>query len=91
MLKPLNRHILIDLDQRTDEQKSLIVLPEDYKPEQEKHSVVQVINKSEDVKLDLWAGSKIVVDSSMIEEIVVNNTTYNVILENYVVGVLTPE
>ena len=91
MLKPLNRHILIDLDQRTDEQKSLIVLPEDYKPEQEKHSVVQVINKSEDVKLDLWTGSKIVVDSSMIEEIVVNNTTYNVILENYVVGVLTPE
>ena len=91
MLKPLNRHILIDLDQRTDEQKSLIVLPEDYKPEQERHSVVQVINKSEDVKLDLWTGSKIVVDSSMIEEIVVNNTTYNVILENYVVGVLTPE
>jgi co-chaperonin GroES (HSP10) len=91
MLKPLNRHILIDLDQRTDEQKSLIVLPEDYKPEQEKHSVVQVINKSEDVKLDLWAGNKIVVDSSMIEEIVVNNTTYNVILENYVVGVLAPE
>jgi co-chaperonin GroES (HSP10) len=91
MLKPLNRHILIDLDQRTDEQKSLIVLPEDYKPEQEKHSVVQVINKSEDVKLDLLTGSKIVVDSSMIEEIVVNNTTYNVILENYVVGVLTPE
>ena len=91
MLKPLNRHILIDIDQRTDEQKSLIVLPEDYKPEQEKHSVVQVINKSEDVKLDLWTGSKIVVDSSMIEEIVVNNTTYNVILENYVVGVLTPE
>ncbi len=91
MLKPLNRHILIDLDQRTDEQKSLIVLPEDYKPEQEKHSVVQVINKSEDVKLDLWAGNKIVVDSSLIEEIVVNNTTYNVILENYVVGVLAPE
>ena len=91
MLKPLNRHILIDLDQRTDEQKSLIVLPEDYKPEQERHLVVQVINKSEDVKLDLWTGSKIVVDSSMIEEIVVNNTTYNVILENYVVGVLTLE
>ena len=91
MLKPLNRHILIDLDQRTDEQKSLIVLPEDYKPEQEKHSVVQVINKSDDVKFDLLVGSKIVVDSSMIEEIVVNNTTYNVILENYVVGVLTPE
>ena len=39
-------------------------------------------------KFDLVVGSKIVVDSSMIEEIVINNTTYNVILENYVVGVL---
>jgi len=91
MFKPLNRHILIDIDQRTDEQKSLIVLPEDYKPEQQRHSVVQVVNRSDDVKFDLPIGTKIVVDSSMIEEIVVNNTTYSVILENYVVGVLTPE
>ena len=88
MFKPVNRHILIDLDQRTDEQKSLIVLPEDYQPEQQKHSVVRVLEKSDDVKFDLIVGSKIVVDSSMIEEIVINNTTYNVILENYVVGVL---
>tara|TARA_Y100000592_G_scaffold15530_1_gene22793 strand:- start:21056 stop:21322 length:267 start_codon:yes stop_codon:yes gene_type:complete len=88
MFKPVNRHILVDLDQRTDEQKSLIVLPEDYQPEQQKHSVVRVLEKSDDVKFDLLVGSKIVVDSSMIEEIVINNTTYNIILENYVVGVL---
>jgi len=88
MFKPVNRHILVDLDQRNDEQKSLIVLPEDYQPEQQKHSVVRVLEKSDDVKFDLLVGSKIVVDSSMIEEIVINNTTYNIILENYVVGVL---
>ena len=88
MFKPVNRHILIDLDQRTEEQKSLIVLPEDYQPEQQKHSVVRVVEKSDDVKFNLIVGSKIVVDSSMIEEIVINNTTYNIILENYVVGVL---
>ncbi len=88
MFKPVNRHILIDLDQRNDEQKSLIVLPEDYQPEQQKHSVVRVVEKSDDVKFKLLVGSKIVVDSSMIEEIVINNTTYNIILENYVVGVL---
>ncbi len=88
MFKPVNRHILVDLDQRTDEQKSLIVLPEDYQPEQQRHSVVRVLEKSDDVKFDLLVGSKIVVDSSMIEEIVINNTTYNIILENYVVGVL---
>ena len=88
MFKPVNRHILVDIDQRTEDQKSLIVLPEDYKPEQQKHSVVQVLNKADDVKFNLSAGTRIVVDSSMIEEIVVNNTTYNIILENYVLGVL---
>tara|TARA_B100000886_G_scaffold84970_1_gene55607 strand:+ start:5154 stop:5420 length:267 start_codon:yes stop_codon:yes gene_type:complete len=88
MFKPVNRHILIDLDQRDDEQRSLICLPDDYKPDQQKHSVVKVLNKSDDLKFELIVGSKIVVDSSMIEEIVINNTTYNIVLENYVVGVL---
>jgi len=90
MFKPVNRHILVDLDQRSEEQKSLIVLPEDYKPVQQKHTVVSVLNKSDDVKLDLKQGSKIIVDASMIDEIVVEKTTYSVILENYVVGVLLP-
>lgn len=43
MFKPVNRHILVDLDQRNEEQKSLIMLPEDYRPEQQKHSVVRVL------------------------------------------------
>jgi len=90
MFKPVNRHILVNMDQRTEEQKSLIVLPEDYKPAQQKHTVVSVLNKSDDVKFDLKQGSKIIVDSSMIDEIVIENTTYNVILENYVVGVILP-
>jgi co-chaperonin GroES (HSP10) len=68
-----------------------VVLPDSYKPEQEKHSVVSVVEAADDIKLNLPMGSKIIVDSSMIDEIVINNTTYNVILENYVVGVLTPE
>ena len=88
MFKPVNRHILIDVSRNEESGGSSIILPEDYKPQQQKHSVVQVLNKSDDVKFDLVVGSKIVVDSSMIEEIVINNTTYNVILENYVVGVL---
>ena len=88
MFNPVNRYILIETHAAKDTAESLIVLPEDYKPEQQKHSVVRVIEKSDDVKFNLLVGSKIVVDSSMIEEIVINNTTYNVILENYVVGVL---
>ena len=91
MLKPVNRYISVNLDSRDEEQKSLVVLPESYKPQQEKHSVVSVVEAADDVKFDLSTGTKIVVDSSMIEEIVINNTTYNVILENYVVGTLSPE
>ena len=88
MFNPVNRHILITLPPKKVESESIVLLPEDYKPEQQKHSVVNVLEKSDDVKIKLLSGSKIVVDSSMIEEIVINNTTYNIILENYVVGVL---
>ena len=87
MFKPVNRHVLVSIRKDAPDTPS-IILPEDYKPEQQKHSVVNVLEKSDDVKIKLLVGSKIVVDSSMIEEIVINNTTYNVILENYVVGVL---
>lgn len=89
MFKPVNRYILVNLDSRDDEQKSLVVLPESYKPQQEKHSVVSVVEIADDVKFTLGLGDKIVVDTAMIDEIVIKNTTYSVILENYVVGVLT--
>ncbi len=87
MFKPVNRHILIDtLDK--DEAKPTIVLPDDYKPKKEKHATATVLSTSDDVRFELSQGTKIIVDQSMIEQIVLNDTTYNVVLDNYVVGIV---
>ena len=89
MFKPVNRHILVEMTNSEDSSVPLIVLPEDFKPALEKYAVVKVLNFADDIRFELKAAPRIVVDQSMIEEIVVNKTTYNVIQDNYVVGILT--
>ena len=88
MFKPVNRHILIEVPSTDQEQESLIVLPEDYKPEEEKFIEAVAMSSAEDVRFMVKKGSKLIVDRSMIEEISVGGTIYNVILENYVVGMI---
>ena len=89
MFKPVNRHILIEVpDTHEPEEKSLIVLPEDYKPPEESHATVVALSSASDVRFPIPEGSQLVVDRSMIEEISVGGTIYNVILDNYVVGLL---
>ena len=90
MFRPVNRYILIELPIVTDTAslESLIVLPDDYKPPEASHVAATVISAATDVRFECSAGSEIVVDRSMIEEITVEGTSYSVILDNYVVGLL---
>ena len=88
MFLPVNRHILIDKDSVDQDSKPLLILPDDYKPTLDKHTVVRVLNSAEDVRFDLKNNPRIIVDQSMIEEISVNNTIYRVIQDNYVVGII---
>jgi len=89
MFKPVNRHILVEMVDGEESSTPLIVLPEDFKPAMEKYAVVKVLNFADDIRFELKSAPRIVVDQSMIEEIVVNKTTYNVIQDNYVVGIVT--
>jgi co-chaperonin GroES (HSP10) len=90
VFEPVNRFILIDfVDEKAEDTSSLIVLPDDYKTPEDSHVVVTVISAATDVKFALSKGAQIVVDRSMVEEICVGDTTYNVILENYVFGILS--
>jgi len=86
MFNPVNRYILIDMPAKEAETESLIVLPEDYKPEEERYLKVTVLQAAEDVRFKLPRLTTLVVDRSMIEEIKVGGSIYNVILDNYVVG-----
>tara|TARA_Y100000590_G_C14971911_1_gene732742 strand:- start:193 stop:498 length:306 start_codon:yes stop_codon:yes gene_type:complete len=100
MFKPLNRYLLIEKpSQKPNETQSGIVLPDDYKPIEAPHVVVKLVDYAEDVrfKQDLRGLESqvavnelyVMVDRSMIEEIVHNGTNYCMILDNYVKGVFT--
>jgi len=89
MFEPVNRHILIDVDQNPDSTpESLIVLPEDYAPEIDRHAQVSVLSVAPDLRIDVDLGDKLIVDRSMIEEISIGGTIYSVILDNYVLGII---
>jgi|TARA_R110000744_G_scaffold175362_1_gene294122 co-chaperonin GroES (HSP10) len=89
MFKPVNRYILIDVPpEREKNSQSLIVLPDDYEPEKERYTTASVVNSADDVRFDLKQASKIVVDRSMVERIKIGVTNYDVILDNYVIGIV---
>jgi len=88
MFKPVNRYIVVEKTLPTAESDSLIVLPDDYKPVEEKFIEVNSVSSAEDVRFPIEHPSKLVIDASMIEEISVGTTNYSVILDNYVVGIL---
>lgn len=89
MFEPVNRHILIDVNPNPDPlTESLIVLPEDYAPEVDRHAQVSVLRAAPDLRIEVNQGDKLIVDCSMIEEISIGGTIYNVILDNYVLGII---
>ena len=88
MFKPVNRYILIDLPPKRDQSESLVILPDDYKPTESRFAEVVAAAAAEDVRFNLNKSDRILVDRSMIEEISVGGTIYNVILDNYVVGII---
>ena len=90
MFKPVNRYVLVK--NRTPKNESEtpmgILLPDDFKPTEERYSSIEVIDWAEDVRFDLSQGSSIVIDNSMIEEITVDNLTYSIVQDNYIVGIV---
>lgn len=88
MLRPVNRHILVDYSPPQENADSGILLPDDYKPPTEDYVVVDVLAVSEDVSIRCNTHDQIVIDKKMLEEISVNHSIYYLILENYVIGVI---
>ena len=76
MFVPLNRHILV---KREENEEPVIdrsfVLPDDYEKSKDPYEVVV-------------AGDKIVVERSMVNAIKCENKEYDLVLENYVYGVM---
>jgi len=90
--RPLNRYIEIELEPTKPPQtESGILLPNDFKVQEARHACVKVKSWDSEVRFaaSLDKDSWIVVDKSMVEDVMVNGKTVNLILDNYVLGLFT--
>lgn len=95
VLKPVNRHLTIIPHVKKNETTSGVILPEDFEIEEDRYITATVMDVSPDCSpaIRTLRGSSsnsrtIVVDRSMVEEIVVQDKSYYTVLENYVVGIM---
>jgi co-chaperonin GroES (HSP10) len=90
MFKPVNRYIQINLPEVMPQTASGIVLPDDFKPTEERYGTAEVVSYASDVRFkdQIAHGASVIVDKSMIEEITINNSKINVVLDNYIVGII---
>ena len=91
MIKPVNRYIQITQPELEAQTESQILLPADFKPEEERYKVVTVESWAPDVRFvdQLEMKCRAIVDASMIEEIKAQNRRITVIQDNYVIAILT--
>ena len=92
MFEPLNRYIQIDLGQPSPHETAAgVLLPEDFKPTEERHAVASVVAWSNEVRFadKLSRDHQILIDKSMIENVECDGDTISLILDNYVLGLIT--
>ena len=90
MFKPVNRYLLIEkVEAKPEKEESLVLVPDEYKlAKKSLHGVYNVIDAADDCEKVLDCNNKdVVVDETMVQEIVLNDVTYYLVLENYVYGV----
>ena len=87
MIKPWNRRLLVEVLIKEEDDSTTILVPENYKPILDRHVTAKVLATSEGGSAELL-NSKIVVESSGVEEIIIAGVSHYLVLENYVVCVL---
>ena len=89
-LRPKNRHILVqpvEQEAITEQTSPSFVLPETYQRKDD-HVVAKVLEKADDCTLPVSIGDTILVPSNMLLDISHAQEQFQVVLENYVLGVL---
>ena len=92
---PLNKHLLVSEVDLSEKKEVLIELPEDYRQSNEsRYTTVKFLSFAEDcmaIYEDLFDSKGeviLVVDKSMIEEVIIKDTKYSIIHQNHVIGAL---
>ena len=86
-MKPCNRHIYIDPVAVQEEEESLLILPEHYTT-LPPYMLGLVLDVADDCKINVKKDDVVVVDTSMIQHVEINEESFHLVLENYVMGVL---
>ena len=93
--QPQNRYLLVKTQTQEDAENTGVLLPEGYVSPKSKYALATVLGSAKDCKRDSVCnellyqnGTKIVIDNSMVETVNVLGETYEIVLENYVVGFL---
>tara|TARA_R100001510_G_C7646578_1_gene203859 strand:- start:292 stop:612 length:321 start_codon:yes stop_codon:yes gene_type:complete len=93
-LKPVNRHLTIIPHVKKNETNSGVLVPDDFELEEDRFITATVLEVSPDCSAPLQklrghsSPKQIIVERSMVEEINLNDKSYYVVLENYVLGIL---
>tara|TARA_B100000927_G_C16464770_1_gene469250 strand:+ start:1570 stop:1890 length:321 start_codon:yes stop_codon:yes gene_type:complete len=95
-LIPVNRHLVVVPHNKSKETKSGVLLPEDYTAEEGRYITATVVDVAKDcsenfrkLKYDNPHESVICVEKSMIQEIDTESSRHFIVLENYVVGIVS--
>jgi hypothetical protein len=84
---PKNRYLLVETQKQEDADTG-VLLPEGYTLRKDKYVTAIVLDTATDCKEAIAQGTQVVVDATMLEEVSVSGKTYEIVLENYVVGLL---
>ena len=84
---PKNRYLLVQTQKQEDAETG-VLLPEGYTHRKDKYVTATVLDTATDCKDVITYGAQVVVDASMLEEVNVSGKTFEIVLENYVVGLL---
>jgi co-chaperonin GroES (HSP10) len=88
-MKPCNRLLLVEpINKEQKEKESFVLVPETYK-KTSLYISAKVVDFAEDCKINVKKDQIIVIDNSMLQEVEINEKTNFLILENYVMGVIT--
>ena len=90
-LEPKNRHLLVFPIDEEKENKSAIILPEDYKQPQSPYVTCDILGIANNCELDVSIGDRIVIERRMLQEVKAGGETNYLVLENYVYGRLQDE
>jgi co-chaperonin GroES (HSP10) len=86
---PVNNYLYVTAVEDTDTDESGILLPQDYRPVDNPHAVVQVVGCTGESGTLWGTGLQIVVEAHMLKDIQHNGETFTVIKENHVIGILS--